>query len=114
MRQVALIPTYVLSAAIQGAAADLRLDCPRQESVSVLARSTRERTPMDEPTAKQGLEALALVAVGLLEDSLDQAVIDRGPALAYAPLAERLQAAASDLAALAAAMAVISRRAASS
>ena len=54
------------------------------------------------------------MAVGLLEDSLDQAVIDRGPALAYAPLAERLQAAASDLAALAAAMAVISRRAASS
>ena len=69
---------------------------------------------MDSRTAKEGLESLAMVAVHLLERGLDHAVQDPGPASAYVPAVMRLEALASDLGAIAAAMAVITRRAASS
>lgn len=67
---------------------------------------------MDPKLAKDGLEQLAVVIADLLEDGLDQAANDAGPPSAYAPVAAAFGEIAQDLGTLAAAMAVIARRAA--
>ncbi len=66
---------------------------------------------VDDEVARTGLEALAVVIACIMEDSLDSAVSSAPTVAGYAINADILARAGTDIAQLAAAMAILIRRA---
>ena len=82
--------------------------------MSVSGTAESEVGVIDRKTAEQGLAALSIAIASILEDVHDRAVTRPGSFQDYGEAAADLGAAGLDVAALAAAMKIIVRRAAAS